>query len=186
MGMTEIITWVGNTAADFWPVIILVGIISVAAIYKRIKEKKALKLIEQKKEKERIQKEIADKMKIVEPTPISAKVEPKEKLEIPSISGSQFMDRFTEYKKKEKGNVMDNLNEVTDAMKKSHEELKAETQKEFDELKKQLIQTNKSKEEIRKHGLVLSNLFEEYEAKEIHITTMMWGLEEILKKKKEE
>lgn len=192
MDWNSIISTTKDVLTDYWLVIGIIVIVLFWASVKRYREKKAVnkkKETDKQIEEERILSDARlEKVKaeeqlkaqfskpIVEPAPPpTPKVEEKD-------LGKAFMQ---ESRDEEKKDITVNINEVSSAMKKDHEALNKETDEEFENLRTQLSEVNTRKEQIRTHGLELAELFEEYSKREQHITRMMWGLEEIMKRRKE-
>lgn len=199
MTFEEWLTTFGEFVADYWIVIAVLCIFLTIAIIKKYNEKKA-RLNKQTQESDKMNNQQVPPVPPRYPdsnvpnTPYfmneSGSNPPNQPTPnftpSPEPQGTDFAAAFRGEKTEEpKKEGISDLNEMTDKMRKDYEALNEETQKEFENMREQLRDVNIKKEQIRKSGLELAKLFEEYEEREKHLTNMMMGLEEIMKKRQQ-
>lgn len=140
----------------------LIAIGSVSAIiYKKLKERKMMKIIEQKEEDNN---------------------EKKEDTDWPDYYNLDNRDRV---QKDTEEKLIDGIKATISVMKKDSKEIDTDTREAFESLRKQLKDVNETKERIRSFGVELGALYKKYQQREYNITIMLDGMDKLIEHKNE-
>lgn len=96
------------------------------------------------------------------------------------------MYKPTPEKSEEDGNIIEELEHVTNSIRNDEIKITKEINNQFYDLKLQLRNVNKIKEDIHTYGLELGKLYEKYQLKENQIVRSMEEVEKIIPKQAEQ
>ncbi len=153
---------------DYFLIIIALLVIGGYQLSKRLKKRKASK---------KVKKPVVAPVP-QEPTVISQPPAPMDDSFESLFNTEQYNDQPA------KGDVVDKIRQLSSDIKQEGVTLDDNLRANFENLRKELKETNRKRKEVKAHGVELSKLFEKFRRREVQLTQQLANMESMIEKNK--